>query len=68
MNYLADNFTTIEEGTEALRKAVALRDSMGGDLYYNILNDDCCSIANKLAAAGANRAEIGKILGAGTFQ
>ena len=68
MNALTDDFQTVEEGMAALKKAVSLRDQMGGALYYNILNEDCCAIANKLTRLGADRAEIRTILGEGTFQ
>ena len=51
MNYLHDflNFTTVEEGEKnlkkALKKAYSIRD---GALYWNIANDDCKKIAQKL--------------------
>jgi hypothetical protein len=67
MNYLSIDFKTLEEGIRALKEAVEIRDKMGGAMYYNILNDDCCSIANKLTSMGANREEVGKILGKGSF-
>lgn len=67
MNYLSNQFPTVEEGIKALKEAVAIRDRMGGAMFYNILNDDCCSIANKLVSMGANREEIGQILGKGTY-
>ena len=43
--------TKIEDLTEencldALRDEVALRNKMGGALYWNIVNDDCQRIAN----------------------
>lgn len=66
MNHLINNFTTIEEGISALKKAVDLRDQMGGAMYYNMLNDDCCEIARKLKSMGANTAELSQILGEGT--
>ena len=50
MNYLHKlyNFTTIEEGKENVKKALELRDSMGGNLYWNICNDDYLEIKKKL--------------------
>lgn len=52
---------------EELRQKVKLRDQMGGALYYNILNDECCQLANKCAQLGCSREDIGSILGKGTF-
>jgi len=42
------NFNTLEEGQKNLNKAVEIRDMMGGELYWNIANDDCDEISNKL--------------------
>ena len=69
MNYLQQfaEFTTIEEGMQNLKKAVELRDKMGGALYYNIMNEDCCEIASIIVKMGGQRDEIGKIFGEGTF-
>jgi len=41
-------FTTVEEGENKLKEAYILRDKMGGALYWNIVNDDCKEIAQKL--------------------
>lgn len=62
MNMLNDKFDTIEEGIQKLKEGVALRNRMGGALYWNILNDDCMEIARKLRMMGADRGEIGNIL------
>ena len=59
-------FTTVEEGKEVLKKHVSIRDEMGGAMYWNALNDECCTIANKLKDIGANKDEISQILGEGT--
>lgn len=50
MNYLHESleFTTIEEGEKQLADAYAIRDKMGGALYYGILTEDCHEIAQKL--------------------
>lgn len=50
MNYLQKNleFTTVEEGEKQLADAYAIRDKMGGALYYGILTEDCHEIAMKL--------------------
>jgi hypothetical protein len=58
-------FATVDEGKEKLRKAIEIRDSMGGAMYYNICNDDCAELANKLVAAGADRKEVSAIIGSG---
>lgn len=70
MNYMQDKlqFETYEEGIENLKKAVEIRNKMGGAMYYNIMNDDCCEIANAIAAKfGGRKAEIGDILGEGNY-
>ncbi len=38
---------TEENCLDALRNEVALRNKMGGALYWNIVNDDCQQIADK---------------------
>lgn len=69
MNYLNNNleFTTFEEGLEKLKDAVSIRDKMSGSLYWNILNEDCCEIANEIRKNHGRREEIGEILGEGNF-
>lgn len=50
MNYmhrLAD-FDTVAQGEKNLSEAEGIRDQMGGNLYWNICNDDCCEIRVKL--------------------
>ena len=54
---------TIEDGIARLKETVKIRDSMGGAMYFNILNDDCCELASQLVRRGANREEIHDILG-----
>lgn len=50
MNYLDKylEFDTVEDGEKKLTEAQALRDKMGGALYWNALNDDCQEIKNKI--------------------
>lgn len=69
MNYLHKNlqFATFEEGLEKLKDAVSIRDKMGGAMYWNILNDDCCEIANAIRQQYGRREEIGEILGEGNY-
>lgn len=57
----------LKEAMDELKEKVRQRDRMGGALWWNILNAECCSIANKCAELGANIAEIEEILGKGTF-
>jgi hypothetical protein len=58
---------TKEELLAELKERVSLRNKMGGALYWNVLNDECCQIANKCLALGADRTEVGQILGKGTY-
>lgn len=50
MNNLHDflKFDTVEEGEKFLQKALSIRDQMGGALWWNICNDDCKEIYNKV--------------------
>lgn len=45
-----------------LQERIDLRDSMGGALYWNITNDECCQVANICRAKGCDRDVINKIL------
>lgn len=64
---IKDPVITPELMLEKLKFEVSLRDKMGGALYYNVQNEECCRIANKCIEMGCNRAEIESILGPGTF-
>lgn len=55
-------FTTKEQGIEKLKEGVSLRNQMGGALYWNIVNDDCIEIANKLFDMGVEKSELQTIL------
>lgn len=57
------DFKTTEEGIEKLKKAVALRDQMGGALYYGVCEEECLKLADKLSAAGADKNLIASIGG-----
>ena len=63
MEDIKDKVTLLEE----LKSKVSLRDRMGGALYWNVLNDECCQLADKCVFAGCDRNDIRKILGEGTF-
>lgn len=56
------DFTTQEEGIEKLKKAVSIRNQMGGALYWNICNDDCWKLAYKLIAAGSDSKIISEMM------
>lgn len=58
-------FSSIDEGKEKLRKAIGIRDEMCGAMYYNICNEDCAELANKLLSAGADKMELSEIIGSG---
>lgn len=68
MNHLQNltTFQTKEDGIKNLKEAVELRDKMGGAMYWNMMNDDCVEIANKVRRLGAADSEISAILGEGT--
>lgn len=68
LNYGETKFTTVEQGLEELRNTVKSRNAMGGAMYWNILNDDCCTIRNELLSIGGNREEIADIIGRGNFR
>ncbi|MDD3230540.1 MAG: hypothetical protein PHE09_15175 [Oscillospiraceae bacterium] len=57
------DFKTPEEGIAKLKKAVSTRDSMGGALYWNVCEEDCLRLADKLTAAGADKQAIAAIGG-----
>ena len=62
MNMLDKNFETEEDGMKQLEKAVSLRNQMSGALYWNILNDDCYEIAQKLVSIGTERSKVFALL------
>jgi hypothetical protein len=55
------DFSTVEEGLIMLKWKVNTRDQMGGAMYWNILNDECCDLANKLVSMGCDRAKITEV-------
>ncbi len=63
MNYLQNlaNFTTVEDGEKNLAEAILQRNKMGGAMYYNILNDDCIEIAQKLERLKSKEHKTNKI-------
>ena len=60
---LDTEFTTIEEGFEKLKKAVNTRNQMGGAMYFNICEEDCLKIADKLSSMGVSKLAIATIGG-----
>ena len=63
-----DAVTTKEEAMTLLKESVKTRDAMGGAMYFNILNDDCCEIAGKAKSLGGDHNEIADILGRENFK
>lgn len=63
MNFMDDSFTTVEKGIEELKRAVSIRNSMGGAMYYNMLNEDVLRIADKLIEMGADKPQLESIMG-----
>lgn len=59
---------TREQWLAKLKERVRLRDQMGGALYWNMLNDECCQIANKCLDLGVDRSALNSILGVGTYR
>ena len=59
---LDTTFETKEQGLEKLKETVSIRNQMGGALYWNIVNDDCLEIADKLFDMGVTSSEIREIL------
>lgn len=62
MTILSKQFDTVEEGMKELKRGVTLRNQMGGALYWNIVNDDCIKLADKLVSMGADYDEVDKIM------
>lgn len=62
MNFEQHEFSTKEEGLEKLKGAARLRNQMGGALYWNILNDDCLRMADRLLSMGVSRDTLAGIL------
>jgi len=65
MNYTQDlkEEESIEQGIERLKKTIEIRDNMGGSMYFNIMNDDCCQLASQLVRRGADRKQIHDLIG-----
>lgn len=59
------NYATNEEGIERLKSAVKTRDMMGGAMYWQVCEDDCLRLADKLSASGVDKNLIASIGGWG---
>lgn len=57
------NFKTPEDGIEKLKRAVGIRNQMGGDLYWYVCEEDCLKLADRLTAAGVDKNTIASIGG-----
>jgi hypothetical protein len=51
-----------EEALSKLKESIALRNKMGGAMYWNILNDKCFKIAEKCIELGAEREKVISLL------
>ena len=56
------SFETIEQGLEKLKDGVEIRNKMGGAMFWNIVNEDCIEMADKLFSMGVEKAELNSIL------
>lgn len=56
-------FSSEKKGIEKLKKAVNIRNQMGGALYYNACEEDCLRLADKLSAVGVDKKLIASIGG-----
>ena len=43
-------FETVDQGIAALTNKKALRDKMGGAMWWNVLNDECLKLADDITA------------------
>lgn len=58
---------TTEEGIERLKKSVETRNKMGGAMYWNIMNEDVCELANQLSKRGVDQTLLSSIIGPNNF-
>lgn len=58
-----DGIETKEQALELLKKQVSLRDTMGGALYWTLVNEDCCEVGDLCVKLGCDRNEIREIIG-----
>ena len=62
------NLISKEEVFEKLKKSINTRNQMGGAMYWNILNDECCEIANKCLELGIDRSKLTPLIGEGNYR
>ncbi len=62
------NITDLEEAMKLLREQVRLRNQMGGKLYFDVLNDECCQLGNRARELGGSYAEIADTIGRQNFR
>lgn len=55
------DFKTPEEGIQKLKSAVNIRNQMGGAMYWQICEDDCLKLADKLSVSGVDKKLIASI-------
>jgi hypothetical protein len=57
----------IPQLVDELKSTTSTRNTMGGAMYWNILNDEACAIGNRLTELGMARPEVAKIIGEDNF-
>ena len=60
---LSIDFQTKEEGIQRLKSVVRTRDQMCSAMYWQICEDDCLKLADKLSVAGVDKNLIASIGG-----
>ena len=59
------SFNDVTDGMRKLESNIALRNKIGGSMYWNICNDDCFRMADALYAKGGNKQAIQNLLDRG---
>jgi len=68
MSMIDKDFDTVEEGMDLLKKAVEVRNKMGGNMYWSMLNDEVCKIGSKTLKLGGDYEKIADIIGRENFR
>jgi len=68
MSMIDKDFDTVKEGMELLKKAVDVRNTMGGSMYWNMLNDEACNIGSKILKLGGDYEKIADMIGRENFR
>lgn len=62
------NNMTKEQTLEELKKMIHARDSMGGNLYWNIVNARCIYLADLCLVRGVEFLELRELMGEGNYR